>query len=154
MSQRDVCDDVPARGPLTLGAVYKRADLHSRFGGSRIAGIVPAKHEPLVLLFHTEEPAHQFYRDGFGADGLYWYCGEGTSGDMSWSAGNRAVRDHMQQGRSLMFFERFRRKGGLWRFSFVMQFVRFKEEERPDARGQRRRAFVFGLLPIARALHE
>src|SRR5262245_54624772 len=95
---------VPESGPLTLGAVYKRSDLHMRFGGSRIAGIVPLKHEPFVLLFHSEEPAQRFYRDGFGEDGLYWYSGEGISGDMQWTSANRAVRDHMQDGRGLLLF--------------------------------------------------
>lgn len=149
MLQRDVCDPVPAKGPLTLGAVYKRADLHARFGGSRIAGIVSARDEPIVLLFHTEEPAKQFYRDGFTDDGLYWYSGEGTSGDMKWTAGNRSIRDHTQLRRNLLFFERVRRRGGLWQFTYLMHFSRSREEERLDARGQKRRAIVFGLLPIA-----
>lgn len=153
MLQRDVYDPVPAKGPLTLGAVYKRADLHARYGGSRIAGIVSARDEPIVLLFHTEEPTKQFYRDGFTDDGLYWYSGQGTSGDMTWTAGNRSIRDHTQLRRNLLLFERVRRKGGLWRFSYIMHFSRFREEERVDARGQQRRAIVFGLLPIACARH-
>lgn len=56
---------VPADGPLSLGAVYRRSDLHRRFHGNRNAGIVPSKREPVVLLFHTHEPTQQFYQDGF-----------------------------------------------------------------------------------------
>jgi len=41
---------VPADGPLSLGAVYKRSDLHKRFHGNHNAGIVPSKREPAVLL--------------------------------------------------------------------------------------------------------
>jgi len=72
-------DPVPPIGPLALGSVYRRADLNNRFGGSRFGGIVPSKREPVILLFHTEEPLQQFYRDGFDRDGTYWYSGEGTA---------------------------------------------------------------------------
>lgn len=140
---------VPDRGPLAIGTVYKRSDLHGRFGGSRIAGIVPLKHERIVLLFHTEELTQQFYQDGFSEDGLYWYSGEGTFGDMRWSAANRAVRDHKKRGNSLLFFERAQRKGGLWKFSYVMQLVRYEIEKRVDKRGQKRSVIIFGLIPIA-----
>ena len=36
---------LPADGPLSLGAVYKRSDLHKRFHGNRNAGIVPSRRE-------------------------------------------------------------------------------------------------------------
>src|ERR1043166_4551552 len=85
---------MPEYGPLAAGAVYRRAEIHARFGGSRYSGIVPSKREPVILLFHTKEPGQQFYRDGFDENGIYWYSGEGSSGDMSWTAGNRAIRDH------------------------------------------------------------
>ena len=110
MKRRIQPDPVPPTGPLTLGGVYRRADLHGRFGGNRNAGIVPSKQEPVVLLFHTEEPAQQFYLDGFDANGIYWYSGEGTAGDMTWTPANRAVRDHVQVGNDLFFFQRVQRK--------------------------------------------
>ena len=143
---------VPRNGALTLGAVYKRAELHERYGGSRISGIVALKEEPLVFLFHTEEPSRGFYGDGFGAEGLYWFSGEGTVGDMRWTAGNRAVRDHVREGRSLLLFERVRRAGGLWRCSFVMQCRRVVREVRRDQRGGKRSAIVFGLATVARGM--
>ena len=71
---------------------------------------MPSKQEPVVLLFHTEEPAQQFYLDGFDANGIYWYSGEGTAGDMTWTPANRAVRDHVQVGNDLFFFQRVQRK--------------------------------------------
>jgi len=139
---------VPSVGPLTLGAVYKRSQLHNRFGGNRNAGIVPSKKEPAILLFHTDEPVQQFYRDGFDGNGIYWYCGEGTKGEMSWTSGNRAVREHGNNGSDLLFFQRIQRKGGFWRFSFVLQYVCYKEEKRKDKVGVSRTAIVFGLVPL------
>jgi 5-methylcytosine-specific restriction protein A len=72
MTSKIPVDLVPPTGPPSLGAIYRRADLHTRFGGSRFSGIVPSKREPAILLFHTQEPAQQFYRDGFDGDGIYW----------------------------------------------------------------------------------
>jgi 5-methylcytosine-specific restriction enzyme A len=142
-------DAVPNAGPLSLASVYRRADLHNRFGGSRFAGIVPSKREPVVLLFHTEEPTQQFYRDGFDDQGLYWYSGEGTVGDMTWTASNRAVRDHAEVGRDLLFLERVQRKDGLWRFAQIFHYFSHKEEQRVDKTGKTRSAIVFSLLPLA-----
>lgn len=141
-------DKVPPSGPLTVGAVYKRSQLHSRFGGNRNAGIVPSTKEPVILLFHTDEAIQQFYSDGFDGDGVYWYCGEGTRGDVSWTSGNRAIRDHAANGMELFLFERVRRTGGFWRFSFALQYVCYTQEKRKDKAGASRIAIVFGLVPL------
>jgi 5-methylcytosine-specific restriction protein A len=139
---------VPAAGLLSIGAVYRRADLHSRFGGSRFSGITPSKREPVVLLFHTEEPVQQFYRDGFDDNGVYWYSAEGSAGDMTWTPSNRAVRDHAEMGLDLLFFERAQRKDGLWRFAQLFYYFSHKQEQRVDKTGKMRSAIVFGLLPV------
>lgn len=49
---------------LAPGAIYLRRDLHERSGGNRCSGIADSRREPVVLLFHTEEPLQQFYNDG------------------------------------------------------------------------------------------
>jgi 5-methylcytosine-specific restriction protein A len=140
--------EVPSTGPLTLGAVYQRLALHDRFGGNKTAGIVPSASEPTVLLFHTEETAQQFYGDGFDEDGIYWYSGMGAEGDMDWNYANRAVRDHLADGRDLLLFERFKRKGGYWLYSHLMHCVGWKLEKRPDRTGKLRQAIVFGLASV------
>jgi len=109
---------------------------------------VPSKREPVVLLFHTQEPAQQFYSDGFDDDGVYWYSAEGASGDMTWTPSNRAVRGHAQLGFDLLFFERAQRKDGLWRFAQIFHYFSHKEEQRIDKTGNRRSAIIFGLLPV------
>ena len=137
---------VPTIGPLELGGVYRRSQLNDRFGGNRMSGIVPSKKEPVVLLFHTEEPSQQFYQDGFDANGLYWYSGEGAKGDMEWTAANKAVRDHMAERRDLMLFERVQRKDGLWRFASLMRYFDHQLQDRADREGNLREAIVFALL--------
>ena len=100
-----------------------------------------------VLLFHTEEPIQQFYRDGFDLNGMYWYSSQGSYGDMEWDHYNRAVRDHAQYGWDLLFFERAQREGGLWRFANTFYSKTHKIEDRPDKAGNMRSAIIFGLLP-------
>lgn len=101
-----------------------------------------------MLLFHTEEAAQQFYRDGFDENGVYWYSGEGAAGDMSWTSSNRAIRDHAQLGLDLLFFERAQRKDGLWRFTQIFYYFSHKAEHRTDKAGKHRSAIIFGLLPV------
>ena len=137
---------VPLAGPLELGSIYRRKHLNDRFGGNRMSGIVTSSQEPVVLLFHTEEPSQQYYRDGFDKEGVYWYSGEGTRGDMKWTRANLAIREHMGEGRDLLLFERVQRRGGLWRFSHTMRYLEHREETRPDKEGHPRRAIVFGLV--------
>src|SRR5262249_49808993 len=125
-----VVQPVPKAGQLQIGSVYRRRELHTRFGGNRYSGIVPSSQERVVLLFHTKEPAHQYYEDGMDADGVYWYSGEGTIGDMSWTAANRSVRDHNVNGTDLLLFERAQRTDGLWRYKHHMYCVTHRLEER------------------------
>jgi 5-methylcytosine-specific restriction enzyme A len=149
MTSKAQVEPLPATGPLSIGSVYRRAELNARFGGNRYAGIVPSKREPVILLFHTEEPAQQFYRDGFDENGVYWYSGEGSEGNMTWTPANRAVRDHAELGFDLLFFERVQRKDGLWQFAHILFYFTFKQEQRIDRTGKERSAIIFGLLQAA-----
>jgi len=142
---------VPEVGPLQLGAIYRRRDLHERFGGNPMVGIAPSPSEPVVLLFHTKETSQQFYGDEFDKNGVYWYSGKGARGDMPWNPANVAVRDHENDRRDLLFFERAQRKDGLWRFTHVMNCIEHRIERRPDIDGAERNAIMFGLVPIESA---
>lgn len=139
---------VPSQGPLEPGAIYRRADLHSRFSGNPTAGIVPSTKEPVILCFHTEEPSQQFYKDGWDKTGIYRYTGAGRLGDMSWRAENRAIRDHVEERRDLYLFERAQRTDGLWRLIAPMECVGFDWVVRPDREGNSRQAIVFSLQTL------
>jgi 5-methylcytosine-specific restriction protein A len=145
--------EVPSQGPLVLGAIYQRSALHARFGGNNTTGIVPSRKEPAILLFHTEEGAHQFYGDGLDDEGVYWYSGMGAKGNMEWNYANRAVRDHLANGQDLMLFERFQRQGGYWTFAHLMHCVGWREEQRPDSDGAMRTALIFGLVAVDESAH-
>jgi len=51
-------------------------------------------------------------------------------------------------GSDLLLFQRVQRNGGFWRFSFVLQYVCYKQEKRKDKAGVSRTAIVFGLVPL------
>lgn len=148
-------DDVPTAGKLLTGHVYQRAALHHRFGGNTTKGIVPSKREKVVLLFHTKEKIQQFYSDGYDpAEGVYWYSGEGTVGDMRWNTENRAIRDHEGNNADMYLFERAQRKGGFWRLYGMVKCLGYKEEIRLDKNKAKRKAIVFSLLPITSNVSE
>ena len=81
------------------GIEYRRRELHERFGGQQQGGIsTPAEHSFIVLF--TGASGHPYgYRDEWSADGLFFCSGEGQKGDMSFDKGNRAVRDHVEDGK-------------------------------------------------------
>jgi hypothetical protein len=58
------------------------------------------------------------YYDGWKDDNAHFvYSGEGREGNMQWTPGNKAIRDHAQTGHHLFLFEGKKNKpGGYWRF--------------------------------------
>jgi 5-methylcytosine-specific restriction protein A len=58
-----------------------------------------------VLLLFTGSSGEAFgYDDGWTDDGYYRYFGEGQVGDMEFIKGNKAIRDHAQDGNALYLF--------------------------------------------------
>lgn len=68
---------------------------------------------------------------------------------MEWNAANRSIRDHRIDGRTLLFFERFQRSGGLWLFKYHVHCVGVRVERRKDKDGFERSALIFELLPTS-----
>jgi hypothetical protein len=92
---------------LSRNSTIRRTELHERYGGRRQGGISPSKVTPNVFIF--TDPAkglvHGDLYDGWREDGLYHYTGEGQVADQQMVQGNRAVRDHLAEGRELHLFE-------------------------------------------------
>jgi 5-methylcytosine-specific restriction protein A len=93
--------------PFEVGQhLHRQHDLHSRFGGNRQSGISPCGNYPFVFLFSSPSGAEHGYQDGFRADGVYVYTGEGQYGDMEMKRGNRAILNHVKDGRQLHLFKK------------------------------------------------
>jgi 5-methylcytosine-specific restriction protein A len=127
-----------------IGETYHRQDeIHAQYGGQRYGGISTPTEYPVVFLFTGEAGSEYGYRDEFRPDGAYWYTGEGQEGDMEMSRGNKAVRNHEADGKTLHLFEAI--GGGLVRYVGEATYLDYHIEERPDQNEEMRRAIVFEL---------
>ena len=135
--------------PYEVGQVYnRRPDIHDRFGGQRQGSISTPQGAPFVFLFTGDSREQYGYSDGWGADGVFRYTGEGQVGPMEFVRGNRAIRDHSANGRDLLLFEQ-RRDGSGYRFLGAFACAGYELREAPDREGQPRRVIVFQLIPPA-----
>jgi 5-methylcytosine-specific restriction protein A len=134
--------------PFEVGRLYHRQrDIHQVFGGQERGGIATPGGAPFVFLF-TGETGQQFgYADGWRSDGVFAYTGEGQEGDMTFVRGNKAIRDHMIDGRDLLLFEATKTKG-VHRFRGCFAFAGWEIVDAPDRNTRQRKAIVFELVPL------
>jgi 5-methylcytosine-specific restriction enzyme A len=131
---------------LEHGRVYRRRNIHEHFGGQRQGGISTPSRSNVVLLFTGPTGTNYGYRDAWSEDGHFHYTGEGQVGDMEMVRGNRAIRDHDDNGKSLLLFE-FVRKGYV-RYLGEMRYVDHRIVDGEDVDGNSRRTLVFELEPV------
>lgn len=134
--------------PFQYDAEYRRRDLHNLFGGQLQGGIsTPSKH-PMVFLFTGDTGELYGYQDGPNSDGTFHYTGEGQLGDMTFTRGNKAIRDHAGEGKTLHLFQKTKRPGYV-RYVGEMKYVDHEDVEGvPDRDGRPRKAIVFRLAPV------
>ena len=107
----------------------------------------PAK-SPFVILFTGEAGKQHGYHDFWDDDGVLHYYGEGQSGDMQDKGGNRAIREHQQNGKRLLLFQMMGR-GQPYRFLGEFRFRHaYAKDGVPDTSGEAKSAIVFMLEPI------
>lgn len=88
------------------GKIYnRRKDIHEIYGGQQQGGICTPANHPIVIIF-TGDSGNEFgYKDGMTAEGIYQYTGEGQLSHMQFIKGNKAIRDHVMNGKDLCLFE-------------------------------------------------
>lgn len=129
-----------------VGRTYnRRQDIHGHFAGQQQGGIITPTAHPLVIIITGEEGLEHGYADRSLPDGTFEYFGEGQIGDMQWLRGNRAIRDHSRDGKSLLLFRKTRE--GL-KFLDEMVYAGHHTERAPDREGNARDAIVFELRPL------
>jgi len=78
-------------GQFQPGGVYRRKEIHDRWGGQRYGGISTPARADYAFLF-TGEPGSAFgYEDDWLDDETFAYTGEGQEGDMELVRGNLAI---------------------------------------------------------------
>ena len=92
--------------PFIPNQLYnRRADILAVYGGNWQSGICPSAKYPYIFIF-TGTAGHQHgYRDGWDNPNVFTYTGEGQSGDMEFTRGNLALRDHLKNGKRVFLFE-------------------------------------------------
>jgi hypothetical protein len=129
-----------------VGKIYdRRREIHARFGGQAQGGISTPAGVPLIFLFTGESGEQYGYRDGWSNDDIFLYTGEGQVGDMEFVRGNRAVRDHVSEGKDLLLFQLLA-KGKGYRYLGMFQCVSWEHRPGLDLNRQMRKVIVFHLV--------
>lgn len=133
---------VPSR--FVVGKIYRRRSLHEEYGGQQQGGISTPSGHPVIFLFTGESGQQYGYQDGFQEDsGIFLYTGEGQTGPMQFTRGNRAIADHQKNGKGLHLFEAADRS--FVRYVGSANYVGHIWRTAPDRTGTPRKAIVFEL---------
>ncbi|QNA94600.1 HNH endonuclease [Stenotrophomonas maltophilia] len=139
--------------PFEVGALYNRQkQIHGVFGGQQQGGISTPKEYPLVIAFTGEAGVSHGYHDFWDDDEVFHYFGEGQVGNMKYVAGNRAIGEHVKDGKTLVVFQMMgkgRPYRYLGRFVCLSSYV---QPGTPDREGQPRSAIVFRLRSLEASL--
>lgn len=92
--------------PFIPNHLYRRrADIHDVYGGNWQSGITPSASYPYIFIFSGKSGKQHGYEDGWDNPNIFSYTGEGQSGDMKFTKGNLALRDHIINGKRVFLFE-------------------------------------------------
>lgn len=125
--------------------VYIRQYIHNQYGGNSQSGISNCRNYPYIFIFSGGRGEDHGYIDRWDSEGYFYYTGEGTQGDMSFTKGNAALRDHLKNGKSVFLFE-FVKKGE-WKYIDELVLVDYKEIRIPDSYNNLRRGIEFIFRP-------
>lgn len=129
-----------------VGQVYdRRTAIHEPYGGQQQGGISTPANLPFIFLFTGQTGEQYSYKDGWDENGVFLYTGEGQVGNMEFTRGNRAIRDHATDGKELHLFEALGKGQG---YRYRGMFACSTWEYRPgiDLNGDERQVIVFHLM--------
>jgi 5-methylcytosine-specific restriction enzyme A len=106
------------RSPFIPEKIYnRRTEIHHVYGGNWQSGISPSANHPYIFIFSGKSGYQHGYEDGWDNPNVFSYTGEGQAGDMKFTKGNLALRDHLLNGKRVFLFE-----------SYSKGYVKFKCE--------------------------
>lgn len=124
----------------------RRKDIHEKFGGQQQGGISTPANTPYIFLFTSEAGEQHGYDDGYDKNGMFIYTGEGQVGPMQFLRGNRAILNHIEDGKELLLFSSTK-KSGVHRFKGTFVYAGWSNEIGPDRDGNPRELIQFHLTP-------
>jgi hypothetical protein len=101
------------------------------------------------MLFTGESGVAHGYDDGWGPEGVFYYWGEGQEGDMQFVRGNKAIRDHVANGKDLHLFQSV--DAGFVQYLGCLACASCEYQDTPDGSGKPRRGIRFHLAPVESA---
>jgi len=130
------------RLPFIPGQVYnRRSEIHAIYGGNWQSGICPSASYPYIFIFSGKSGKQHGYEDGWDNPNVFTYTGEGQSGDMSFTKGNLALRDHLKNGKRVFLFESYSK--GYVKFKCEVEFFDVDYFETHDTSGETRVGIKF-----------
>lgn len=75
------------------------------YGGNRQSGISPSAKSPYIFIFSAPSGRQFGYKDEWLNEDVFSYSGEGQKGDMQFTKGNLALRDHLINQKKVLLFE-------------------------------------------------
>ncbi|MBL7912254.1 MAG: HNH endonuclease [Bacteroidia bacterium] len=128
--------------PFIPNQIYnRRADIHAAYGGNWQSGICPSSTYPYIFIFSGKSGHQHGYKDGWDNPNVFTYTGEGQAGDMKFTKGNLALRDHLQNGKRVFLFESEGR--GFVKFISEVEFFDADYFETHDTSGTTRLGIKF-----------
>lgn len=128
------------------GEVYhRRRDLHDQFGGQVQGGISTPSGQDFIMLFTSERGEQYGYVDHWKGE-IFFYTGEGQMGDMSFTRGNKAIRDHIANNKALYLFTYV--KKGYVEFTAELEYVTHQIKQGRDWKGMMRAIIIFELRKV------
>jgi len=132
--------------PFLPHQLYKRSLIHDEFGGNRQGGISPSAKVPYIFIFSGKSGAQYGYKDGWDNNNIFTYTGEGQEGDMQFTKGNLALKEHLNRGLRIFLFEI--EGGGMVKFISEMEFYDADYSVTSDRNGNDRIGIQFFLKRI------
>ena len=131
-----------AKLPFIPNQLYnRRADIHAVYGGNWQSGICPSANYPYIFIFSGTAGHQHGYKDGWDNPNVFTYTGEGQAGDMKFTKGNLALRDHLQNEKRVFLFES--ESKGFVKFICEVEFFDADYFETHDTAGSTRLGIKF-----------
>jgi len=128
--------------PFIPGQIYsRRNEIHAIYGGNWQSGICPSASYPYIFIFTGKSGKQHGYEDGWDNPNVFSYTGEGQKGDMSFTKGNLALRDHLINSKRVFLFESYSK--GYVKFKCEVEFFDVDTFETPDTFGKKRIGIKF-----------
>lgn len=132
---------------LVVATTYFRKNLLELYGGQLQRGIWTPKEFSAVFIFSGKSGETYGYKDGWTDDGLFRYTGEGQIGDMTFTPGNKAIRDHRENGKDILLFEDLGKGKGV-RYAGLFECASHEYVPGLDKDRSPRQLIVFNLVPV------